>query len=292
MVQAEGDILTASARLCQLLDLDPSVRLHAIDGYVVPAPIVPDPIPLPELLAIALTQRPGAGRTAGGHPGGPAGVARGEGAALLAQRRPRLQRRRLRRRQQPGRGRHPAGDGTVLQQSRFDNFAGRQDFDAVVYWTLRNLGVGNLALVRLAQSNVRSEDLRRIEVLDRVRAEVAAAYAATHARYAQIDTGERAVRSGKKAFQEDLERTRNQEGLAHRSARQLPPAGAEPLRRTSTPIIDYNRAQFELYVALGQPPLKALRGHPDETCPCARVGSPRCAAAQMMSRIVRRERAF
>src|SRR5260370_32694958 len=58
VLQAESDVLTASARLAQLLDLDPSVRLHATDGSVVPAPIVPDPIPLPELLAIALTQRP------------------------------------------------------------------------------------------------------------------------------------------------------------------------------------------------------------------------------------------
>src|SRR5262249_52277091 len=58
VVQAEGEILPAPARLAQLLGLDPSVRLHAIDGWVVPAPLVPDPVPLPELIAIAVTQRP------------------------------------------------------------------------------------------------------------------------------------------------------------------------------------------------------------------------------------------
>ena len=31
-------------------------------------------------------------------------------------------------------------DGSVEQQSRFGNFGGRQDVDAVVYWTLRNFG--------------------------------------------------------------------------------------------------------------------------------------------------------
>src|SRR5206468_6918492 len=56
--QAEADTLAASARLCQLLNLDPSTRLKPIDGWVVPAPLVPDPVPLPELLAIALLQRP------------------------------------------------------------------------------------------------------------------------------------------------------------------------------------------------------------------------------------------
>ena len=53
-VQAEADTLTASARLCQLLTLDPSTRLKPIDGWVVPAPLVPDPVPLADLLAIAL----------------------------------------------------------------------------------------------------------------------------------------------------------------------------------------------------------------------------------------------
>lgn len=58
VLQAEADVEVASARLAQVLSLDLSVRLQAIDGWVVPAPVVPDPIPLPELLAIALTQRP------------------------------------------------------------------------------------------------------------------------------------------------------------------------------------------------------------------------------------------
>ncbi len=257
VVQTEGEILIASARLCQLLDLDPSVRLRVIDGHVVPAPIVPNPIPLPELLTIALTQRPELGErreliraallelhaakvlpfspnvvlgySAGDFGGGSDLVARG-----IAQ-----------------------ADGTVLRQSRFGNYAGRQDFDAVVYWTLRNLGVGNLAQIRLARSNVRSEELRQLEVLDRVRAEVASAYAATHARYSQIDTGERAIRSGNNAFVEDLKRTRNNIGLPIEvldSFRLL----ARSRYAYLDAIIDYNRAQFELYVALGQPPAGCL----------------------------------
>src|SRR5439155_14804550 len=56
--QAEADLLTASARLAQLLNLDPSTRLKPVDGWVVPAPVVPDPVPLAELIAVALTQRP------------------------------------------------------------------------------------------------------------------------------------------------------------------------------------------------------------------------------------------
>ena len=76
-----------------------------------------------------------------------------------------------------------------------------QDFDAVMYWSLRNLGVGNIGLIRLAQSNLRQNELRNLEVLDRIRAEVATAYAKTHARFAQIRTGELAIKEALAEFE-------------------------------------------------------------------------------------------
>ena len=100
--QVESEVLTASARLCQLLNLDPSIRLHPTDAYVVPHPLVPDPIP------VARADRPGpasasrAGGPAGlGHPG-PAAAGGSQGTAVLAHALHRLQCRRIRRRQQPG----------------------------------------------------------------------------------------------------------------------------------------------------------------------------------------------
>jgi outer membrane protein TolC len=256
-LQAEADVLLASARLAELLDLDPSIRLHAIDGWVVPAPIVPDPIPLGELIAIALTQRPelaerqAAIRAALLHlqgtkllPFSP-NIIVGYSAGTF------------------GGGSNLAeegilqADGTILRQPRFDSFAGRQDFDAVLYWSIRNLGIGNLALVRLAQSNLRSDQLRGVEVLDRVRAEVAIAYARTHARFAQIGTSELALKSSRNAFQEDFTRTRNAEGLPIEVLDSLRLLGRSRYSYLDA-IVDYNRAQFELYVALGQPPASYL----------------------------------
>ncbi len=253
LIEAENEELTASARLCELLNLDPSVRLTATDGWVVPAPIVPDPIPLPQLIAIALTQRPelaerqavireallalSAAKVLPFSPNVIVGFSAGSfggGSNLAAE----------------GAAGGPA-------QSRFGNYGERTDFDAVAYWTAQNLGVGNLALVRLAQSGVRTSNLRQLEVLDRVRAEVATAYARTHARFAQIETSERAVRTGAKAFQEDLVRAKNKEALPIEVLDSL------RLLRTSRyalldAIIAYNRAQFELYVAVGQPPADML----------------------------------
>jgi outer membrane protein TolC len=257
LLQAESDMLVASARLAQLLNLDPSIRLEPTDGWAVPSPIVPDPIPVAELIAIALTQRPElrerqaviraallnvramqalpfspnliVGYSAGTFGGGSNLAAEG----IV----------------QP--------DGTVQRQPRFDSFDGRQDFDVVAYWTLRNLGVGNVALIRLARSNLRSEQLREVEVLDRVRTEVATAYARTHARWAQIETAEHAVQSSQNAYTEDYKRTYERIGLVIEvldSLRLL----ARSRYAYLDAIIDYNRAQFELYVALGQPPADTL----------------------------------
>ena len=38
---------------------------------------------------------------------------------------------------------------------RFGDFAEREDFDVVLYWSLRNIGVGNLALIRATRSQDR-----------------------------------------------------------------------------------------------------------------------------------------
>jgi outer membrane protein TolC len=253
VLQAEGDMLTASARLCRLLGLDPSVRLQSVDSHVVPMAIVPPPVPLPELLAMALAQRPElqerraairaallelrATKVLPFSPNMIVGYSTGTfggGSDLAAQGIP-----------QPG--------GGVLVQPRFGSFASRQDFDAVLFWSLRNLGVGNVALVRRAQSEVRTQNLREVEVLDRIGAEVAAANARAHARYAQIETAERAVQSSQKGFNGDFTRTRGLVGLPIEVLDSLRLLNRSRFAYLDA-IVGYNLAQFELYVALGQPP--------------------------------------
>ena len=249
LTQAEGETLVASSRLAQLLNLDPSTRLRPIDGWVVPAPIVPDPIPLPELLAIALLQRPELaarrsevqttlyelslakvlpfspnvimGFSAGGF---------GGGGNLVAD----------------------AGTGP-----RFSNLEGRSDLDVVVVWTFRNMGVGNVALIRAADSRVRQTRLRELETLNTVRAEVAEAHARVAARFLQIDSAEQAVRASTEAYTDDFKRILEVKGLPLEmldSFRLLARSRYEYLDA----IIDYNRAQFQLWVALGRPPANAL----------------------------------
>ena len=244
--QVESELITASARLCQLLNLDPSIRLHPTDAYVVPHPLVPDPIPVAELIALGLLRRPELGAQR-------ASVIQGllllDGAKALPF--------------SPtvfiGFSAGGFGGGSNLVRPIFGAFGGRTDFDAAAFWTIQNLGVGNLALIRAANANLQVRRFEQIEMLNLVRAQVAEAYAKTHARYAQIETNESAIKSGLLSFTQDLTRIR------YRSRDVLPIELLDSFRLMAgaridyiDAIVDYNRAQFELYVALGQPPANAL----------------------------------
>lgn len=248
----EAELLTASAQLCALLNLDPSIRLHPTDAYVVPNPLVPDPIPVGELIALGLLRRPELGAQR-------ASVIQGLLALDGAKALPFSPTFYL------GFSAGGFGGGSNLVRPIFGAFGGRSDLDVAAYWTIQNLGVGNSAIIRGASANLQVRRFEQLEVLNRVREEIAEAYARTHARYAQIETNESAIKSGLLSFTQDLTRTR---ARAHDV---LPIELLDSFRLMAgaridyiDAIVDYNEAQFELYVALGQPPANAL-AHPVPT---------------------------
>jgi outer membrane protein TolC len=208
-------------------------------GSVVPAAIVPQSIPLPELIAMALLGRPelkerqAAIRQA---------LLALEGAKALP----------FTPNVLVGFSAGTFGGGSNLVATPLGNFDGRTDYDMIAYWSLRNLGIGNQALVNAAASRVRSSNYRQIQVLDRVRDEVAEAYARIQTRFSQIDTSEKAVTSAQEAFTEDLRRIRGREGLPIEVLDSLRLLGRGRTDYLNA-IVDYNLAEFELYVAVGQP---------------------------------------
>jgi outer membrane protein TolC len=244
VIQAENDLQVSSARLAQLLSLDPSVRLVPVESFVVPQSIVPEPIPLCELIAIAMVQRPelkarqAAIRAA-------FLALRGEKCLPFS---PNLI---------IGYSVGDFGGGGDQTQPRFGNFGDREDFDVVMYWTAQNLGIGNVALIRLARSNLRQNELQQIAVLDQVRSEVATAHARIQSRLLQIDRNEKAIEASRKAFTQDLARTRQGEGLPIEVLDSLRLLARSRYGYLDS-IIDYDRAHFEMYVALGQPPADVL----------------------------------
>ena len=248
ILQAESELLQASARLCQLLNLDPSTRLQPTDGWVVPAPIVPSPMPLREQLALALLRRP-----------------------ELAAQRAAVEQALLQLRAQRllpfapqlyiGVSGGTFGGGSNLtnltNQPRFGSFASRSDIDLMAYWTLQNCGVGNRAQINAARARLGVSNYAQLEVLNQVRMEVAEANARSNVRFAQIATAEQAALVGEDAFHEDMVRIQNNEGLPIEVLDSLRLWG-RARNVYLTAVADFNEAEFDLYVAMGQPPADAL----------------------------------
>ena len=160
------------------------------------------------------------------------------------------------------------GGGSNLVRPIFGGFGNRTDVDLIAYWTLQNMGVGNLALINIAKANLGVTQYQELAMLDQVRDEVAEAYAKTHSRYGQLLEDEQAVRSGIRGFSEDLERIKEAaEGLPIEVLNNLRLKALAEYEYLEA-IVGFNRAHFELYVALGQPPPAVLRG------PSRRGGSP------------------
>ncbi len=256
LLETQGQVPIVSARLAELLNLPPTTLLRAVDEQVVPCEVVPDTVPLPELLAIAILNRPELqeqqvvirqallalegsrmlpfsptliiGLSYGGE---------GGGSNLVAE---------------------PAGTTPFAKSyPRFGLFAERTDFDVVGFWTLENLALGNRARVNLARSRLGAEQLRFLERLDRVRAEVANAYARAHARFAQIAAAEEAVREAMAAFAADARAVRGGVGRPIELLDSLRLMARARFAYLDA-IADYNEAQIDLYVALGQPPAQTL----------------------------------
>jgi len=227
----------------------------------VPAAVVPEPIPLPELLAIALLNRPELAQRQSAIGGALLALQ----AAKVLPFSPNL----LIGLSYGGEGggsnlvNEPVGTTPFARgDPRFGLGAERLDFDAIAFWSLQNLGVGNLGFIRESQSKARTADLEYQAMLDQVRAEVAQAQSRTQARFAQIQAAEKAVAAITIGYAEDVKAIKASIGparVAHPielldSLRLL----AEARRTYLEAIIKYNQAQVELYVALGEPPADTL----------------------------------
>src|SRR5204863_4194284 len=130
---------------------------------------VPDPVPLCELIALGLLRRP---ELAAQRAAIEAALLNLGGAKIL----PFSPNFLL------GFSAGGFGGGSNLVRPIFGGFGGRTDLDVVIYWTIQNLGLGNLALIRLAEARLQIHQFQQVELLNLVRAQVAEAYARTHAR--------------------------------------------------------------------------------------------------------------
>src|SRR5262249_36398097 len=167
-----------SARLAQLLLLEPTVDLRPADPTVVPIALVPADTSLDQLVALGLMNRPELA----------------ESQALVQAALVRWQQARVDPfvpRLEVGYTAGVFGGGLREEMS---NFSGRGDGLAQAIWELHNLGAGDLARVRVRRAMANEANLHVVEVQARVAAEVTAAAKLARAPLTTLDGAREAWR--------------------------------------------------------------------------------------------------
>jgi outer membrane protein TolC len=163
------------------------------------------------------------------------------------------------------------GGGSNLSGPELAHFGGRSDLEVTVFWTLRNFGLGNLALQRQRLAEAGQAAGEQSRTIAEIRSEVSAAYAEVIAARQQVEITTRQLASAEAGFREDLERIRNTVGRPLEVVNSLQLLNRARIARIRA-LTDYNKAEFRLFVDLGSPP---PLGYPPTTpLPPAPVAAP------------------
>jgi outer membrane protein TolC len=145
--------------------------------------------------------------------------------------------------------------------STWNNFGARSDWDAQLVWEIQNLGFGNRARIRERRAEHQAALIDVFRIQDRIAAEVAQSYAQVQSARQRITDAEAGLSDAADTFNKSLEgmsQTRRSGELLILIIRPSEAVQAlQALAQANTDyfgaIADYNRAQFRLYRALGQP---------------------------------------
>jgi len=236
VLAAEEQVRVSSAELARLLRLDQNVTLFALESQPVPLEIISTQTSMEALIDQGLRSRPEISREY-------AHVATTDTRISQETIRPWVPNLHL------GVGGGTFGGG---RNSNFGDFSGRYDLDALAVWEVRNLGFGNRALVRERESEYRQACLDYQSARDRVQQQVASAYHQARLRHEQIGLAEQQVTAAAEAVPLNFNGIRGRE-LRPIEAQQAIAALALARMRYVDAVIDYNRAQFALWRAIGHP---------------------------------------
>ncbi len=256
--RAEESVAVTAARLANRLNLDPTIRLRPAGGPLVPINLIALDTPTHDLIAYALQNRPDlAARSAD--------VARAEVHYHEELARPWIPTLWL------GYSAGVFGGGSNVVPPTLAHFGGRSDFDVSLFWTIMNLGAGNISLQNRRYAIVGEADAQRMRVLNLVRQEVTSARADALAARDQIEIARSELTSAENGLREDTERSRNNLGRPIEVLNSLSLVGGARVNVIAA-LLRYDQAQFRLFVALGSPP--PLLEPPQENLPPPPLTTP------------------
>jgi hypothetical protein len=145
--------------------------------------------------------------------------------------------------------------------SSLNQWTGRDDVSLQVMWELEGLGIGNLARIKEQRGEQSRSIIDLFKTQDMVAADVTRAQARLQSAAARVGQADRALRSSVIAFNgnyEGLQQTTRFGDVLVLVFRPQEVVFALQLMKTSfdeyfTTVAEYNRAQFEVFHALGYP---------------------------------------
>ncbi len=242
--QAQEEAAVAAAELSRLLHLDPSIRLVTPAGPIELLELIDESIDVETLVTKALHQRPEV-------------ISR---SAEIGAAEYRFRNERVRPwvpQISAGFSGGAFGGGSNRQDlgvpSSFSSLDGRTDFDVWAIWTVQNLGVGNNALQGITKSEREQAIFQRALSLAQIRREVEERQAQSRSRRRTIAVSWTQLSSAERGAQQELNRTRAGEALPLESLNSVLLLSTARQQLLSA-VIEYNRAELRLFVALGTSP--------------------------------------
>jgi len=242
-LEVQGRVRVVAARLAQLLNLPQDLFLRPMEPALVPVTLVPEEIELKGLLAQGLAYRPELAENR-------AISAAAYEAVRAARWAPAIPRLELNL---------SSGGFGGGRNSFFGDFNGRNDFTAMAVWRLDNLGLGYMALRRERESQYAQTNLHQVALEAEVAQQISAAATLAQVRRQELASAQRSVQSARESYRLNLLRIQRAPDKARpiellQAVQALARARLDYLQVVG----DYNRAQFRLYAALGNPPPAAL----------------------------------
>src|SRR5436305_630633 len=145
--------------------------------------------------------------------------------------------------------------------SSLNQWTGRSDVSIQLMWQLENFGLGNLARIKAQRGNESRAIIELRKTQDMVAADVTRAQARVQSAAARVEQANRALRTGIITFNghlEGLQQTRRFGDMLVLTFRPQEAVYSLQLLNVAfdeyfTTVAEYNRAQFDLFHALGYP---------------------------------------
>jgi outer membrane protein TolC len=239
---ATGQLLVASANLIRLLVLDPKVVLAPIEPPECIIHLIPDEVPLDDLMFQGLRNRP-----------------------ELATAQDLVSAAAIRRKQAVLRPFIPsvfmtyAGGGLGGGANAFfGNFGPRGDAEVGLYWELQSLGFADVALMRRRAAELEISNLEKTRAQTQVGADIVAAFETRLAAARQIEDARETLVDAIESLRLNFVNIRQGAQLPRstRPIEVLQPIQALAQGRLDylDSVLSYNRAQFQLKRAIGETP--------------------------------------